>query len=143
MKDEPKFSEEFVEQKDRLIADLTRQLEKQRQYTEDHLLTIEGLRSQLAEAKEANERLSKAVDGFDRNTVRLSSELSSARQEIEKLKSGFPKATNSQIEGGWTFNCDFIHEIQEEVNQYEDGSISMEEVEIILKFLTSYNSLKQ
>ena len=65
-----------------VIADLTRQLEKQKQYTEDHLLTIEGLRSQLAEAKEANERLSKAVDGFDRNTVRLSSELSIARELI-------------------------------------------------------------
>ena len=38
-------------------------------------LSESKLLDQLAEAKEANERLSKAVDGFDRNTVRLSSEL--------------------------------------------------------------------
>ena len=48
-------------------------------------LSESKLLDQLAEAKEANERLSKAVDGFDRNTVRLSSELSRVKDLMNRM----------------------------------------------------------
>ena len=117
------------------------QLANQRQYTEDHLLTIEGLRSQLAEAKEEmgvqsnalyslGENLKAATQELDRwrskynamanSAVRLQSELSSARELMGKMAKELDWAL-TKLEVG-------------------DGFYDLSEPKALL---TSYNSLKQ
>lgn len=64
----------------------------------------------------------------------LSTKIKELEEKLKKSELSFPKATNEQKEGDWTYNVNFMTDIKDFVN---DGgeSVSLEGIELVLKYL--------